>query len=78
MTLIEIVAAGLKQKGYSGLVIPGVCGCQVKELSPAECLSECCKPGYSTQHSINPELWAVGINSAPFTDDEIEKIVKEF
>jgi hypothetical protein len=76
MNLIDIIKSGLEERGYSGLVIDGLCGCQLSDLSPANCLGCMCKPGYKHSHSKRPEDWIISETKEPVSDDEIEEIIK--
>lgn len=69
-SLVEIIEFGLVRHGYDGLVQPGVCGCLLGDLSPANCVTDQCCPGYRYDHSKKP-IWAVG--QTKMTDEEIEE-----
>jgi hypothetical protein len=47
MNALEIVREHLKANGYDGLFnCRGDCGCELSGLSPGNCLTEYCAPGY--------------------------------
>lgn len=71
--LLDIVAAGLAAHGYGGLVCPGVCGCEIADLSPGGCLDDGCLPGYRHAHSQRPEDWIIiSTSQDPVPDEEID------
>jgi len=77
MRMIEIVALGLQAGGFNGLAVPGVCGCIVGELSPADCLSDSCEPGYKHTHSERSDQWVVSTKRDGVTDADIERTIRE-
>jgi hypothetical protein len=76
MRTIEIIEAGLRANGFSGLVLPGVCGCVVGDISPGECLSEQCYAAYRHEHS-NGSDWITSTEKDGVTDADIERIIAE-
>lgn len=77
MQMIEIVRAGLEAKGFTGLVVPGTCGCLLDDLSPGNCLSADCEAGYKHTHSQRPADWIVSTNQDDITDADIERCIAE-
>lgn len=71
MTLLKIIATGLAANGYSGLVCPGVCGCEINELSPGGCLDDGCLPGHKHTHSKRPDDWIISTSEEQPPDEEI-------
>lgn len=75
MKVIEIIEAGLLANGFTGLVVPGVCGCIPGDLSPGDCLSGDCEAGYKRAHSQRPNEWIVSTKKENVTDAEIEQVI---
>jgi len=73
MTIIEIIKQGLEQSGYNGLVYEDVCGCEKDDLSPGNCLSDSCEPGYKHTHSGSGE-WIISQQKKPMSDEVIQQI----
>jgi hypothetical protein len=76
MKIIEIVESGLKQNGFDGLVNPGLCGCLIGDLSPAECICSDCEGGYKHTHSKTGE-WITSKKKDSISDDEIQECIDE-
>lgn len=77
---LDDVKAKLKEGGYSGLYVPGECGCTLDDLAPCgECQRENdedyingCDPGYvfHDPESKAFDVWMVrGINQEPTRED---------
>ena len=47
MDVRGIVAEWLKEHGYDGLYVPGVCGCPIDDLMCCEEPCSQCEPGYA-------------------------------
>ena len=77
MNVIRFIEITLQEKGFEGLVVAGMCGCHVGELSPANCLSGDCEPAYKHNHSQRPEDWIMSTNKYGITDDDIEKCIRD-
>lgn len=75
-SLLDVLADGLKASGFDGLFTPGICGCLVDDLSPGNCLSESCKPGYKHTHSVTGD-WIVSASRATQPDDEITETIEQ-
>lgn len=76
MNLTDIIESGLKQNGFDGLVNPGLCGCQIGALSPAECICSDCMGGYKHAHSKTGE-WIISIKKEDISDAEIQQCIDE-
>ncbi|PPD48396.1 MAG: hypothetical protein CTY14_02215 [Methylotenera sp.] len=76
MNVIRIVKAGLIATGYEGLVVGGVCGCRIGELSPANCLTEQCEAAYCHLHSKSGE-WVMHPSKEKLSDERIDEIIME-
>lgn len=76
MNLLEVLEKGLRTEGFDGLVVPGVCGCVIGDLSPGNCLREECELGYKHAHSITGD-WIVSTKREGVTDEEIERVIDE-
>jgi hypothetical protein len=76
MGVLEIIGFGLNVGGFDGLVVPGQCGCVAGDLSPGNCLSDKCEPGYKHTHSITGE-WIISKKLDFITDADIEKCIAE-
>ena len=74
MNITEIIKFGLEKTGYDGLVCPGICGCEKEDISPGNCLTDTCEPGYKHIHSKNKE-WIISTQKEPISDNAIEQIV---
>ena len=72
--LIDIVKDGLKINNYDGLVNPGLCGCELTDLSPGNCITDDCIPGYKHIHSQSREF-IISLSSDKKTDDEIQNVL---
>lgn len=77
MNLIALVAAGLKEHGYDGLVVPGTCGCLLGDLSPGNCISDQCEAAYKHTHSQRPADWITSTKKDGVTDADIERCIAE-
>ena len=76
MNITEIIKIGLEKNGYDGLVCPGICGCEKDDLSPGNCLTEACKPGYKHEHSVSKEF-VISTKKQPMSDYKIQRIIDE-
>jgi hypothetical protein len=76
MNIIEVIKQGFEQTGYNGLVCPGICGCKKDDLSPGNCLTGTCEPGYKHEHSIS-KCWVISTKREPISDDDIQQIIDE-
>ena len=77
-TVIEIITDGLEAGGFGGLVQPGICGCVIGDLAPAECLRGDCQAGYKHTHSMRQDDWIVSLKKEGVTDEDIERWISEF
>lgn len=77
MEIIKLVNSALATNGFDGLVVPGVCGCLIDDLSPADCLAHSCQAGYKHTHSQRPSDWIVSLHKDAQTDAEIERCLAE-
>lgn len=74
--ILELVAAALKENGFDGLYHPYLkCGCVLPNISPDDCLSEDCRTGYQSIHSVNGR-WIVS-DLPGRSDDEIQAVLDE-
>jgi len=76
MTVIQIIKVGLQQQGYGGRFVPGICGCQLNDLSPGDCLSGECEAGHVHKHSVTGEV-VLHKHSEPIGDERIQQIIDE-
>jgi hypothetical protein len=74
MTILELISAALRENGYGGLYLDGVCGCQVGDLSPGSCLCDDCRPGYLHVHFGTGD-WIIAKEKS-LTDSQIADIVR--
>ena len=72
--LIKIIAEGLEKSGFGGLVVPGICGCKRDDLSPGNCLTDDCDPGYIHEHSVTGS-WIISTNPAHPGDEEVQRTI---
>lgn len=76
MNILDIIPEGLKMFGYDGLVCPGICGCEIGDLSPGNCFTEYCQPAYQYYHSEIPSLWVMCSKKREHSDEEIMEIIE--
>lgn len=77
MNTIKLIEMSLRSQGFDGLVECGICGCEIGELSPGDCLSSTCEAAYKHIHSERPNDWVMSINKEKMTDEEIESTMRE-
>jgi hypothetical protein len=76
MNITEIIKFGLEKYGRDGLVCMGICGCEKEDISPANCLTDDCEPGYKHTHSISKE-WIISTKKETISDEVIQRIINE-
>lgn len=76
MNITDIIKSGLDKAWYDGLVCPGICGCEKDDLSPANCLTSSCEPGYKHVHSTTNE-WIISTQIEKVSDEGIQRIIDE-
>ena len=76
MNITKIIKLGLEQTGHDGLVCPGICGCEKEDISPGNCLTDTCEPGYKHTHSVSKD-WIISTDKRPISDDVIQRIIDE-
>ena len=74
MNVIKLVQVGLKEQGYNGLFVAGVCGCKINDLSPNDCLNEHCEAGHVHMHSVTGEF-VIHKHKEPIGDERIQEII---
>lgn len=76
MTILDLIKGALISQGYSGLINLEYCCCELCDLSPGDCLSDDCQPGYKHTHRKTGD-WIISLSKDAKTDDEIQEILDE-
>lgn len=89
-TVIEIVAARLREQGFDGLVNPGIeCGCLRDDLAPCAGDFGNCEPGYRGADETGEGDWAMYLtkeqalnsvkaaNDMSITNDELRQAIED-
>lgn len=82
MTTLADIKIKLEQAGFSGLYVPGDCGCELNDLAPCgQCRPDeegwinDCEPGHvQFDPSGQTKDWVISGSKTPLTADEFKRI----